>query len=276
MSKIPDSPAEHEAFTLSNAGNELNKFRLTIAYDGTRYQGWQVQKTGTGVQEKVEAALARLFPGKPRLHSSSRTDTGVHALGMVAHFEVPRQARNLAGRKLALALNAWLPDDIRIVSAARASRSFHSRFDAAGKQYRYFVWNHPAMNPLIRQTAWHVPKPLNLAPMRKAAPSFLGRHDFQSFTSNTGYAKGSTVRNLTRCEIRKSGRLLTFLIEGDGFLYRMCRGIVGTLVQIGLGKFPPEEIKKMLAKKDRRVAGMTAPAHGLVLWKVTYKQSAHQ
>lgn len=249
----------------------LDKFRLTIAYDGTGYQGWQVQKTGTGVQEKVEAALARLFPAKPRLHSSSRTDTGVHALGMVAHFEVPHGAWKMPGRKLALALNAWLPEDIRIISAARANGDFHSRFDAAGKQYRYFVWNHSAMNPLIRQTAWHVPKPLNLAAMRQAAPCFLGRHDFQSFTSNTDYAKGSTVRNLTCCRIRKSGRLFTFVIEGDGFLYKMCRGMVGTLVQIGLGKFPPKEVRKMLAKKDRRVAGMTAPAHGLVLWKVNYE-----
>jgi len=246
------------------------KFKLTLAYDGTAYQGWQVQKIGTGVQEKVEAALAKLFPSRPRLHSSSRTDTGVHALGMVAHFEVPRPECRMAPRKLALALNAWLPEDIRVLAAARASQAFHARFDAAAKQYRYFVWNHAAMNPLIRHTAWHVPRPLDLPAMRAAAPLFVGRHDFQSFAANSGYAKESTVRTLTRCDLSRRGPLLTFIIQGDGFLYKMCRGIAGTLVQVGLGKFPPDQVRQMLRQRDRRVAGMTAPAHGLVLWKVSY------
>jgi len=246
------------------------KFKLTVAYDGTGYEGWQVQKIGTGVQEKVEAALAKLFPSHPRVHSSSRTDTGVHALGMVAHFESPRAEFKIPVRKLALALNAHLPEDIRVLSAARAPAAFHARFEAKSKQYRYSVWNHPAMNPLLRRTSWHVTRPLDLKAMRAAAALFVGRHDFQSFAANPGYAKESTVRTLTRCNVKKSGPLLTFTIEGDGFLYKMCRGIVGTLVQVGLGKFPPGEIKAMLAKRDRRVAGMTAPAHGLVLWKVFY------
>lgn len=246
------------------------KFKLTIAYDGTAYEGWQVQKIGTGVQEKVEAALAKLFPSHPRVHSSSRTDTGVHALGMVAHFKIPRSEFKMSARKLALAINAHLPDDIRVLSAARAPAKFHARFDAKGKQYRYFVWNHTAMNPLLRRTAWHVTRPLDLKAMRAAAPLFVGKHDFQSFAANPGYAKESTVRTLTRCDVKKSGALLTFTIEGDGFLYRMCRSIVGTLAQVGLGKFPASEVKTMLAKRDRRVAGMTAPAHGLVLWKVFY------
>ena len=246
------------------------KFKLTIAYDGTRYQGWQVQKIGLGVQQKVEEALAKVFSSKPRLHSSSRTDTGVHALGMVAHFEVDRNERRLSARKLGLALNAWLPEDIRVVSATQTREKFHARFDAKSKQYRYFVWNHPAMNPLIRHTAWHVPRPLNIAAVRKALGYCVGRYDFQSFAANPGYAKESTIRTVSRCELKKNGPLLSFLIEGDGFLYKMCRGIVGTAVQAGLGKFSPEEIKTMLHKKDRRVAGMTAPAQGLVLWKVKY------
>jgi len=246
------------------------KFRLTIAYDGTAYEGWQVQKTGTGVQEKVEAALAKLFPSRPRVHSSSRTDTGVHALGMVAHFEIPRTEFKMPVRKLALAINAHLPEDIRVLSAARAPAKFHARFDAKGKQYRYFVWNHTAMNPLLRRTAWQVTRPLDLKAMRGAAPLFVGRHDFQSFAGTRNYEMKSTVRTLARCEIKRNGPLLTFTIEGDGFLYKMCRGIVGTLVQVGLGKSPAIEIKSMLAKRDRRVAGMTAPAHGLVLWKVFY------
>ena len=247
------------------------KFKLVIAYDGTAYEGWQMQKTGTGVQEKVELALARLFPGAPRLHSSSRTDTGVHALGMVAHFEVAPAEFNMPVRKLALAINAWLPEDIRVMAASRARETFHARFDATGKQYRYFVWNHTAMNPLLRHRAWQVTRPLNLKAMRAAAPRLVGRHDFKSFAASRNYEMESTRRRLTRCDIKKSGPQLTFIIEGDGFLYKMCRGIVGTLVQIGLGKFPPAEIRRMLATKDRRVSGMTAPAHGLVLWKVFYK-----
>ena len=253
---------------------DTSKFRLTIAYDGTAYEGWQVQKIGLGVQQKVEEALAKLFPSHPRVHSSSRTDTGVHALGMVAHFDVPRSECTMTARKLALAVNAWLPEDVRVLSATRARAEFHARFDATGKQYRYFIWNHPAMNPLARQSAWHVPRPLDLTAMRAAARLFLGQHDFQSFAANPGYAKATTVRTLTRCDLKRSGQMLTVIIEGDGFLYKMCRGIVGTLVQAGLGKFPPGEIATMLAQRDRRVAGMTAPAHGLVLWKVFYGKKA--
>ena len=250
---------------------DSRKFKLIVAYDGTGYEGWQVQKIGTGVQEKLEAALAQLFPSKPRTHSSSRTDTGVHALGMVVHFEVPVHEARMPARKLALALNAWLPEDVRVMAASRATKDFHARFQAQGKQYRYFIWNHPAMNPLIRATAWHVPKKLNLAAMRAAATQFVGKHDFQSFAANPGYAKETTVRTLRRCDVRRSGALLTVVIEGDGFLYKMCRGIAGTLVQVGLGKFPADGIRTMLAHRDRRVAGMTAPAHGLVLWKVFYR-----
>lgn len=248
------------------------KFKLTIAYDGTAYEGWQVQKTGTGVQEKVESALAKLFPSKPRLHSSSRTDTGVHALGIVAHFEVLATECKMMAHKLVLALNAWLPEDIRVRAAERVPAKFHARFDAKGKQYRYFVWNHTAMNPLIRGTVWHVPRPLDFGAMRAAARLFIGKHDFKSFAASRNYEMESTVRAVTRCDVKKNGPLLTFTIEGDGFLYKMCRGIVGTIVQVGLGKFPAGEIKTMLAQKDRRVAGMTAPAHGLVLWKVFYKK----
>ncbi len=249
------------------------KFKLVISYDGTAYQGWQVQKIGTGVQEKVEAALAKLFPEKPQLHSSSRTDTGVHALGMVAHFEVSKSGRRMSGPKLLLALNAWLPEDIRVLSTVRVPSAFHARFDALGKQYRYQVWNHPAMNPLLRLTAWHVPRKLNLTAMREAAKSLLGKHDFQSFAANSGYARESTVRTLTRLDIQKKGPLLTFIIEGDGFLYRMCRGLAGTLVQVGLGRFPASEVASMLKSKDRRAGGMSAPAHGLILWKVFYPKS---
>ena len=253
-------------------GDSKLKFKLTIAYDGTKYAGWQVQKIGTGVQQRVEEALEKLFPGTGRIHSSSRTDTGVHALGMVAHVEIARAQFKMAAEKLALALNAHLPEDIRVLSAQRCRADFHARFDAAGKQYRYFVWNHTAMNPLLRQQAWHVPRKLDLPAMRSAAKLFLGKHDFKSLAGTRDYEAESTVRTLTRCDLKCSGHLLTFVIEGDGFFcYKMCRGIVGTLVQVGQRKIAAGEIRAILAGKDRRLAGMTAPAHGLVLWRVFYK-----
>jgi tRNA pseudouridine38-40 synthase len=248
------------------------KFKLTIAYDGTNYAGWQVQASGIGVQQKVEEALQKLFPGVRRIHSSSRTDTGVHALGMVAHVEIPRAEFKMPAAKLALALNAHLPEDVRVLAATRCAADFHARFDAAGKQYRYFVWNHPAMNPLLRHQAWQVPRQLELAAMRLAARAFVGRHDFKSFAATRNYEPDSSVRKLTRCDLKRSGPLLTFIIEGDGFLYKMCRGIVGTLVQVGQGKIAAGDIKQILARRDRAVAGMTAPACGLVLWRVFYRR----
>jgi tRNA pseudouridine38-40 synthase len=253
------------------------KFKLTIAYDGTIYAGWQVQKSGVGVQQKVEEALGKLFPGVKRIHSSSRTDTGVHALGMVAHVEIPKAEFKMPVAKLALALNAHLPEDIRVHEARRCKPEFHARFQATGKQYRYSVWNHAAMNPLLRHQAWQVPGKLDLPAMRSAARLFVGKHDFKSFAATRNYEMESTVRTLTRCDLKRSGALLTFIIEGDGFLYKMCRGIVGTLVQVGQGKIAAEDIRKILASRDRRVAGMTAPAKGLVLWRVFYKsKGAHE
>jgi tRNA pseudouridine38-40 synthase len=252
------------------------RFKLTIAYDGTGYEGWQVQKIGLGVQQKVEEALGRLFGGAHRIHGSSRTDTGVHALGMVAHVDLPRTRSGLPVAKLRLALNAHLPADIRVVAVQRCPAEFHARFDATGKQYQYSVWNHPAMNPLWRHRAWHVPQKLELTPMRAAARLFLGKHDFRSFAATRNYEVENTVRTLRRCQIQRRGPLLTFIIEGDGFLYKMCRGIVGTLVQIGRGQFAAGEVKTMLAARDRRQAGMSAPAHGLVLWKVFYQKPAGQ
>ena len=246
------------------------KFKLTIAYDGKAWQGWQSQKSGLGVQDRIEAALARLFPSAPKLTSSSRTDAGVHAFGLIAHFEIPRAEFRMPARHLVLAVNALLPDDIRVRSAVRAGAGFHARFDATGKQYRYRIWNHPAMNPLLRHTAWHVPQALDIAAMREAAAHLIGRRDFRSFTANRGAPLEDAVRTLTRCEVRKTGPELAIIIEGGGFLYKMCRGIAGTLVQIGQGKYPASAILGMLEKEDRRSSGMNAPAHGLVLWKVCY------
>lgn len=256
----------------SRSSPAIVKLKLIIAFDGKNYAGWQFQTTGVSVQQKVEEVLAHYFPSKPQALSSSRTDAGVHALGMVAHVEIPKAELKMAPRKLRLAMNARLPEDIRVVSVSHQPSKFHARYDAVAKQYRYFVWNHSAMNPLIRHSAWQVPVALDMARMRSAARLILGRHDFCSFAATHSQKPNSTIRVVRRCDIQKKGALLTFIIEADGFLYKMCRGIVGTLVQIGAGKHTVEEIRQMLAAKKRAAAGMNAPAHGLVLWKVFYSR----
>jgi tRNA pseudouridine38-40 synthase len=189
---------------------------------------------------------------------------------MVAHFDLPREKLKMKISKVPLALNSQLPDDIRVMEAVRVSDKFHARFSAKGKQYRYAVYNYHAQDPLLRRSAWHVPQELDLLAIRAAAKYFIGQRDYAAFANNRNYEMESTVRTLHRCEVRKQGRLLTFIIEGDGFLYKMCRGIVGTIIQVGQGRFSPEDVGRMLEARDRRFAGMTAPAHGLVLWKVFY------
>ncbi len=246
------------------------KLKLTIAYDGTRFAGWQTQATGQAVQPLIEAAWSALIPGKHNLLGASRTDAGVHAMGMVAHIELPADRFTLPLRKVPLALNARLPAEIRVVSASRVPSTFHARYDARGKEYRYTVWNHTAMNPLLLGRAWHVPKPIVLAPVLEAALLLAGTHDFRSFAANHSYHIENTVRTLRRVQVKRVGSLWTFVIEGDAFLYKMCRGIVGTLVQVGHGRFGAEEIRTMLKAKNRTTAGMSAPACGLVLWKVLY------
>ena len=250
--------------------NNSTRFKLTVAYDGSGYAGWQVQQNNVGVQQLVEEALRELFPSVKRIHSSSRTDTGVHALGMVAHVDVLKNEFKMEIRKLALALNSFLPDDIRIIRAVRAKADFHAQYDAKGKQYRYVVWNGMAMNPLLINRAWHVAKPLDLTAMKRSAKLFVGKRNYKSFASNRNYEMETYVRRLTRCDVRRNGSQVTFVIEGDGFLYKMCRGIVGSLVQVGEGRLSAAAIRRILKSEDRKDAGMNAPACGLVLWKVLY------
>ena len=247
------------------------RLKLTIAYDGANYAGWQMQKVGLGVQQVIEEAITKIFQTSARLHGSSRTDTGVHARAMIAHFDLPTERIRMPLAKVALALNAQLPEDVRIMEAREVRETFHARFDATGKQYRYFAYNSPSMDPLLRRQAWHVPQKLDFDDIRKAAGCFKGKQDFAAFANNRHYKMETTIRTVHRCELKKAGPVLTFIIEGDGFLYKMCRGIVGTLIQVGMGKFPASDVSQMLAGKDRRMSGMTAPAHGLVLWKVFYE-----
>jgi tRNA pseudouridine38-40 synthase len=176
----------------------------------------------------------------------------------------------MPSRRLVPALNALLPANIRILSAARTCASFHARFGATSKQYRYQIWNAPVMNPLSQGRAWHVPQELDLATMRQAATLLRGRHDFRAFTSRRDGQLTESSRVLARCEIRKSGPLLTFIIQADGFLYKMCRGIVGTLVKTGRGLMTCQQVSDLLTHPEMHAGKLNAPAHGLILWKVSY------
>jgi tRNA pseudouridine38-40 synthase len=267
-----EAPAERPAF--DDPREPLDGFarvRLTLAFDGAAYAGWQWQQGEMTVQQRLEEALAEVFPSASRAHGSSRTDAGVHARGLVAHFDAPKPELRMPPSKMVLALNAHLPPDIRVSAAAVAPPNFHARFSAVSKEYRYFIWNHSAHDPLLRAQTWHVPRKLDLRAMADGAKALIGRHDFRAFSASPGYARHNTVRTLRRCTVRKAGALVTVTLEGDGFLYKMCRGLTGSLVQIGLGRWPSSAAGEMLASCDRRIAGMTAPAHGLVLWRVNYR-----
>ena len=224
------------------------------------------------VQQRIEEALRRLFPSVKRVHSSSRTDTGVHARGMVAHVEILKVEYRIEECKLRLALNAFLPGDVRVMEAKRVPMTFHARFDASSKQYRYQVWNHPVMDPLQNNTAGHVPRELDFERMQRGAKHFVGKRDFRAFAVKREYEMRSTVRTVTACKLYRKESMLVWVIEGDGFLYKMCRGIVGTLVEVGSGKLKPGDVRDILKSCDRARAGVSAPPHGLVLWKVHYRK----
>jgi tRNA pseudouridine38-40 synthase len=245
----------------------LQGHRLTIAYRGTEFSGWQRQDRKRTVQECLETALQRLWGAPISLQGSGRTDTGVHALGQVASFNAPRRH---TGPMLQKALNANLPRDVRVVQCRLVAPSFHARFDAAGKTYRYLVWNRLVQDPFTWDTHWHVPRPLDLAAMRRAARALVGRHDFASFTSNPGYERASTFRHMRRVSLARDGATLAFHFSADGFLYRMVRNLVGALVRVGLGKISAADFVEILHARSRSRAPATAPACGLYLMQVTY------
>ena len=245
----------------------LQGHKLTIAYRGTEFSGWQCQPGKRTVQECLETALEKLWGAKISLQGSGRTDTGVHALGQVASFNAPRQH---TAEVLQRALNANLPRDVRIVKCQLVSPAFHARFDAIAKTYRYLILNHLVQDPFTLDTHWHVPRPVDLAAMRRAAKMLIGRHDFASFTSNPGYERESTVRTMTRTSIVRHSSVLTFQFTCEGYLYRMVRNIVGALNHVGLGKITVDEFGRILKARLRSAAPATAPACGLYLMSVKY------
>jgi tRNA pseudouridine38-40 synthase len=245
----------------------LQGHKLTVAYRGTEFSGWQRQAAKRTVQECLENALEKIWGGKISLQGSGRTDTGVHALGQIASFNAPRRH---AAPALQRALNANLPRDVRVMKCRLVTPAFHARFDAAGKTYRYLVWNHLVQDPFTWDTHWHVPRLLDLAAMRKAARALVGKHDFASFTSNPGYKRESTVRTMRRVSVAQHGAVVSFHFGADGFLYRMVRNLVGALVKVGHGKISVHDFVAILHGRSRSLAPATAPACGLCLMQVTY------
>ena len=241
---------------------------LLLEYDGTRYAGWQRQATGPSVQAALEEAVRKVTGRHSPCSAAGRTDAGTHAAGQVAHF---RTRSTLPAEKWIGALNAHLPPDIAVLKAWEAPEGFHARFGAKGKTYAYTIWNARGRSALLRDRAWHVPTPLNLAAMRRGARHLVGRHDFRAFAQTEGVRdRKSTVRTVKAIRISADGPRVTIAVSGNGFLTHMVRTIVGTLVEVGKGKRSPPSVGGILKGRRRADAGMTAPAFGLTLSAVEY------
>jgi tRNA pseudouridine38-40 synthase len=251
----------------------MRTLKLTIAYDGARFVGWQRQAHGESIQGLLEAALASLEGRPVTLHGAGRTDAGVHAIGQTASVSLacPHDAATILR-----AMNAQLPPDVRVIDAADVPPDFHARFSARGKTYRYLVVNDRIATPFLSRFAWHVHERLDVDAMRSAAAALAGTHDFAAFQS-AGTALSSSTRTLMRSELwvedaafPAHGQTIVYEVTGDGFLRHMVRAIVGTLVDVGRGQRPPESMHELLASGSRAAAGPTAPAQGLFLVSVTY------
>ena len=244
------------------------KFKLVIEYDGTGYHGWQRQKSDRSIQAEIEKALTVMTRQALTLAASGRTDAGVHALGQVAHFTCETA---IEPGTFHLGLNSLLPDDIVIKACERVPDTFHARYDARRKIYRYRILNRQVPTALDNRYAWHIRKELQIGAMQAAAAQIVGQHDFKAF-EGTGSPRASTVRTIFRAQLNQEAEgYLIFEIEGDGFLRYMVRNIVGTLVEVGRGKITPEAFKSILESKDRDRAGATAPPQGLFLVSVDYE-----
>jgi tRNA pseudouridine38-40 synthase len=250
----------------------MRTLKLTLAYDGTNYVGWQRQENGLSIQQVIEEAFVPLVSAAtaattpPAVAGAGRTDAGAHALGQVASVNVES---HLAAAAVQRALNVRLPLDVRVVAVVDAAPGFHARSQAAGKTYRYRVATAPVLSPFDRLYAFHGPGPHDVSAMRTAAALLVGRHDFASFQT-TGSWPLDTVRTIHRLDVRETAGELAIEVEGDGFLRHMVRAIAGTLLEIGLGQRAPGAITEVIAARDRDAAGRTLPALGLTLVTVRY------
>jgi tRNA pseudouridine38-40 synthase len=244
-------------------------FKLTLAYDGTSFVGWQRQASGTSIQELLEDAFA-LLEGRPvAVTGAGRTDAGVHAIAQVAHVALQR---DIDAATVVRAMNSHLPPTVRVCDAAEVPSTFHARFDATAKRYRYRIWNQPVLTPFELPYTWHIPGPfLDVEAMEAAAARLEGRHDFAAFQT-AGAGTHTTEREVFRSRITAERPLISYDVRGDGFLRHMVRSIVGSLVEVGRGRYPPEWIAEVLTSRDRARGGRTAPAAGLFLVGVEYQE----
>jgi tRNA pseudouridine38-40 synthase len=244
------------------------RLKLIVAYDGAGFAGWQSQSHGNTIQDQLERAFLRVNGKRLRVHGAGRTDAGVHALAQCAHVDLAD--RRLSSGEWVAALNANLPPTIRVLRCAYVHENFHARYSAKGKVYQYRIWSASILPPLEYGRAWHVTAPLDLARLQAAAKEFVGRHDFAGFAANRGKVEKDTVRTIRSVRVRKKGACITIEFEGDGFLYKMVRLIVGAMVKYSLGQLDMNALTARL--KSGRTNGLryAAPAHGLFLLRVRY------
>lgn len=245
----------------------MRNLKMTLAYDGTEFRGWQVQPDQITVQGAVQSALTEIDGDPVIAHGSGRTDAGVHALGQVASFSLnnPIPAENLSR-----AMNHLLPDSIRVLHVEEAAPDFHARRSALAKTYEYRIWREEICTPFLSRYVYPHPYPLNEDSMKQAAPLFAGTHDFRSLAAAGGEEQQTTVRTVYSSQLHRDGDCLVYRVRGNGFLYHMVRNIVGTLLDVGRGNLELDDVSRILKSKRRSEAGPTAPARGLFLVEVEY------
>lgn len=241
--------------------------KLTIEYDGTNYCGWQKQKHSITVQEKLEEALNKITGENCKANGSSRTDAGVHAKAFVCNFLTES---NIPADKFKYAINSKLPKDIVIRKSEEVPLEFHARFDSKGKKYIYTILNREESPAIARDYVYHFHKKLDVELMQQGSKYFIGSHEFDSFYKKSGSSVKSTLKTIYYCDVISKGDLIEFTVIGNGFLYNMVRIMAGTLIEVGIGKIKPEEIKDILLAKDREKAGRSLPPQGLCLYEVLY------
>lgn len=247
------------------------KYKITLAYDGTEFGGWQIQKNAISIQALVQQALSTVLRTPTPVTAAGRTDAGVHARGQVAHF-TSGLPLNLS--RLQNSLNGLLPHEIRILQIEKVPFNFHARYSAISKEYHYHLHLDRVMDPFKRLYATHILTPLNLSLMQEAQQLFLGTHDFTTFANEAseGSASRNPIRTLKRLEMVEEPGGIRLEFEGDGFLYKMVRNLTGTLLDVGRKKIAPESIPLLLKAKDRKLASAAAPPHGLFLMRIEYPQ----
>ena len=246
----------------------LQRLKLTVAYDGGPFGGWQSQPDQNGVQDHLRQAFFAILSEPVKLHGAGRTDSGVHALGQVAHVDVPPDKFSPA--KWIAAVNAHLPAQIRLIRCQPVSAVFHAQYSAVGKVYRYRVWKDPVLHPLEIGRSWHVPQVLDLKTLMVAADRLSGTHNFASFAANRGKTNEATTRTINQIRIQRRRELIAMEFDGSGFLYRMVRMLTGAIVRVSSGREDLTWIDQLLSEPGKTKASYTAPAEGLYLVKVKY------